>query len=224
MYSNLLKVIVFTVVALTLERYLFAKKKHLANQFIKQSIGHMMLYILLIWVFALLFALFKTSRIELSYHEEVDAYACDSQLDHHSELVYTLLKCIVAFVLPYTIIIILSCCLLCFLKKWSAKSRTALNGGNNNRYSRQRKIKRKSTKFVLAVVFSFLCTWSPLWIYQCLIFLTEFESVAIVILSNVTLILVYLGGVINPLLYMLLTENFREFSKSLNKKFRDSAK
>jgi hypothetical protein len=208
-------VIVYTVVALTLERYLFAKKNHVANQFSKPNIGPMTLYILLIWVFALLFTLFKTSHIELSYHAEVDAYACYSQLDHFSELVYTFFKCIVAFVLPYTIIIVLSCCLLCFLKKWPRRRPYNSGAVRTNRMSRKRRIKRKSTTFVMAVVFSFLCTWSPLWIYQCIILFTEFDSIAIVIASNVTLILVYSGGVINPLLYIILTENFRDFFKNL---------
>ena len=74
-------------------------------------------------------------------------------------------------------------------------------------------IKKRSVKLVLAVVFSFMCCWSPLWIFQIFIIFTKDDSSTIwlQIFLNITNVLVYLGGVINPLVYMLLTKNFREF-------------
>ena len=36
-------------------------------------------------------------------------------------------------------------------------------------------------------------------------------------MNNVNLIVVYMGGVIDPLLYMILTQNFREFLSKLLK-------
>lgn len=81
----------------------------------------------------------------------------------------------------------------------------------NHKTSKTLMIKRRTARFVLAVVFSFLCCWSPLWIFQIFIIFNESDSFWLQVLMNLTNILVYLGGVINPLLYMLLTENFREF-------------
>lgn len=37
-------------------------------------------------------------------------------------------------------------------------------------------------------------------------------------MNNINLMVVYLGGVINPLLYMILTQNFREFISKVFKK------
>jgi hypothetical protein len=191
---------------LTLERYLFVKQKSVAKQTDRSK---MIVYIVSMWTFASAFALVKTVWIQLSYHIEVDAYACDSQFDYKFEIIYTFSKWFIAFVLPYAVIILVSCFLLCFLNKWSDKPRP-LGSIQTNRANKQKAMKRKSTKFVLAVVLSFLYTWSPLWIYQCIILFTEFESFAIIIGSNITLILVYLGGVMDPLLYMILTENFEK--------------
>jgi hypothetical protein len=37
-------------------------------------------------------------------------------------------------------------------------------------------------------------------------------------MNNVNLMVVYLGGSLNPLLYMILTQNFREFISKVFKK------
>jgi hypothetical protein len=72
------------------------------------------------------------------------------------------------------------------------------------------RIKRKSTRFVLLVVFSFLCAWLPLWTFQIYILFTKKHTLALAVMSNVTLVVSYAGGILDPLLYLLLTENFRK--------------
>ncbi len=247
-------------------------------------------YIVILWVCAVSFALTKTLSIEQVYHAEADHYACGSTFNDKQEQIYTILKWIIAFVFPYTIIIVFSCMLLRFLKEWSnnanallsktvsscntvercekellvlqkasvvqtkgeckrrdsifktaccfcfgknsqsdLESKNTLNSNNNNtsnqmivkrmrmssapstHINRVTRIKQRSTRFVLAVVFSFLCTWSPLWVYQIILIFTEFQSIFLMIMHNLTLVITYVKGVLDPLFFLLLTENFREF-------------
>lgn len=77
--------------------------------------------------------------------------------------------------------------------------------------SRQSQIKKRTTRFVLALVISFLCAWSPLWIFQIVVTFTDSHSHYLQIARNLTLIGVYMEGVTNPLLFLILTETFREF-------------
>jgi hypothetical protein len=75
-------------------------------------------------------------------------------------------------------------------------------------HDRKRMMKR-SCKFILGIVFSFLCCWSPLWIIQLLLLFTQIDSKFLLILTNFSFVIVYLGGIINPLLFIILTKNFK---------------
>lgn len=99
----------------------------------------------------------------------------------------------------------------------SAHSRTQLivGPGVKKQGTRQSLIKKRTTRFVLAVVISFLCAWSPFWIFQIVVmFIESLESNLLPIARNLTLIFLYFEGVTNPLLFLILTENFREFVSS----------
>ena len=267
--------------ALTFERYLCLKE----NQLVvvnKQKVKLFITYITFLWIFAISFALTKTLYIKQVYHKDAGKYACGSTFNAKYKQIYTILQWIIAFVFPYSIIIIFSSLLLKFLHNWSMKSislhsapkkqnneviqeepfemeklvrsqissqskrnnlgNNIFSGGNdpaesillnnskcclNSTYSlpiensasalvRISMIKRRSTRFVLAVVISFLCTWSPFWIYQIIISFTEFQSIFLVIMHNLTLVCTYIEGVLDPLFYILLTENFRDFISKLN--------
>ena len=238
--------------------------------------------------------------------DENESYQCMSTSNDAFEQLYTISKLIIAFALPYSIIIVFSFFLLRFLKKWSIsanklrqnanpngillsnqtnaksdaqteslnsktnsnnalieldkiliakkdslKSRTlnleikkSLLHVNNSKTSnenisysksnelsklnttiynpnnRRNIIKRRTTRFVLAIVFSFLCCWSPLWIFTIIMTFADPKSVFFKIMSNITMMIVYLGGVINPLLYMFLTQNFREYASEILRKFK----
>ncbi|CAF0721913.1 unnamed protein product [Brachionus calyciflorus] len=288
---------VFTVAALTLERYFcLREKKMVENDKSKCSI--VFVYILLLWAFAIGFSMPKTLSIVEVYSNETESFVCASLFDQSHEEIYTIAKWIIAFALPYTIIIVFSSLLLKFLKEWSDRSKLLHNASksanlsktlhqislkvskngdskdansdgallcehkteiskinsSSDQESKTRRvflsflimgkenakktkrveslvlkknikeprstiIKRRTTRFVLAVVISFLCAWSPLWIFQIVVTFTESQTLFLKLMSNLTLIIVYLGGVINPLLYMILTNNFREFFSELLKKF-----
>lgn len=266
--------------ALTLERYFCLREnKIIENDKSKCSI--VCIYIILLWAFSIGFSMPKTLSIIEVFNNETQTNVCASLFDQAHEEIYTVAKWIIAFALPYMIIIVFSGLLLKFLKEWSARAKLLHNNtkkpknfipysvaskneddlsekknlkDNTNQMefpkksknflsslvmwkktksnksfstvvvkrhvkeSRTTKIKRRTTRFVLAVVISFLCAWSPLWMFQIAVTFSESQNFFLKLMSNLTLIIVYLGGVINPLLYMILTNNFREFISSLFKK------
>ena len=257
--------IVYTIAALTFERYYCVREKKLNRKVARRYI---LIYIISLWTLAICYALPGTLSVVLRRHEESDY--CDSLLSDSFLKIYISSKFIVCFAFPYAVLIVFSIMLLVFLKNWSDKAKrlnlttscgeatinleqteTALhtlfidkdNETSNyesirsqsllrSKTSKQTKntktkknkreiIKRRSTRFVLAIVSSFLCCWSPLWIFQLinLILQNTYEPEWLKIMNNINIILVYLGGALNPLLFMLLTENFRElvFKKILEK-------
>jgi competence protein ComGC len=273
------KVIVYTIAALTFERYYCVREKTVNK---KVSRRYILIYIIILWSLALLYALPGTMSVVLRNHEE--SHYCDSLLSDSFLKIYISSKFIVCFAFPYTVLIIFSILLLVFLKKWSNNAKKLKKRTNSEaitehvvdneqietalqnlfdkeaspmdlirssvRFNRksedcQKKsfqqittklgketkkgkkedkrmmIKRRSTRFVLAVVSSFLCCWSPLWLFQLinLILQNTYEPEWLKLMNNFNIILVYGGGAINPLLFMLLTENFREkvFKKIIDK-------
>ena len=267
--------IVYTVAALTIERY-FCLRKNVIIENDRSKSRAILFYNIFLWTLAILFALPKT--LSICVLTEKNLSYCHSSFNKEFEKAYTIFKCIAAFAFPYLLIMIFSILLLKFLKDWSKKSQL-LHGSTfprsvthdkeeemsdlvkrcdtkksspkllNKKYKlkfkctcntlsfnvgcrtksllepkpqcRITRIKRKTTRFVLAIVISFLCCWSPLWIFQIInIFYPKiFVSVWLHVMMNLYIILVYLGGVINPLLYILLTENFKNFvSKNFSKR------
>ena len=81
--------------------------------------------------------------------------------------------------------------------------------------SRVNMIKKRTTFFVLAVAISYLITWSPLWAFQVYIEFGEDETQYIQIINSIIFVFHYLNGVINPLLFMFLTQNFKDYYAKL---------
>lgn len=142
----------FTVSALTIERYTCLKEKSLnPNDACKKRV--IFIYIVVLWVSAVGFSLPKAlSIVEKTYKSNNGTETivqCESTFDQSYEVVYTISKWIVAFLLPYGLIIFFSCCLLRFLTKWSNRSKrlhqtnrtrtanekqsTITNGSNNDK-------------------------------------------------------------------------------------------
>jgi len=306
---------VYTIVALTIERYHCIKDhKFIEND--KNKLKIIIVYIVLLWISAICFTLAKTLSIRISSDpSEMLINGCMSSFDETDEKIFTILKLLIAFALPYTLIIIFSIFLLKFLNEWSKTSQNlAVNKAtffivnstlnytleksavenienkenniqieynkntlnvpvanqmtkgysdssltsitklkcdhqntenlklnrplscsqmtyqsceitnaisNSQRLTRKEMMKRRSTKFVMAVVISFLCCWSPLWLFQLIMsFFDPKNSNFMRIFNNLTLIIVYCSCVFNPLLYMLLTENFREYVREIFKKIK----
>ncbi len=197
--------IVFTIAALTLERYFCIKEKKLIENDTSKA-KHICIYILVLWFLAICYTLPKAFSIKEEVYQE-NIIMCGSSMSDFYDKINTILKWIISFVFPYTVIIVNSILLLKFLKEWSQKSNnltkiqtktspssplisntnvdaiqvdTGLKGskllnvnpncsGNNkkpemqknnlNKNTRSMMIKRRTTRFVLAIVFSFLCCW-----------------------------------------------------------------
>ena len=214
----LYQVIVYTVAALTIERYFCLRKNKIIENDRSKS-RTILFYNIFLWSLAILFALPKT--LSITVLTEKNLSYCFSSFNKEFEKVYTIFKCVAAFAFPYFLIMIFSILLLKFLKNWSKKSQLLhgsgypksttsekgeelsdlMNKGNDvkkispknspelsiKKYKlkficrcnslsfkvgfhtkslpdskpqcRITRMKRKTTRFVLAIVISFLCCW-----------------------------------------------------------------
>ena len=211
--------IVYTIAALTFERYYCVREKSVKK---KVSRRYTLAYIIILWSLAILYALPGTMSVVLRTHEESNY--CDSLLADSFLKIYISSKFVICFAFPYIVLIVFSTLLLVFLKKWSNNAKKfkikskyggcvtdqavdneqtetalqvlfdkepspvlptrssvklnrnsmdlvkkSLQGTLFNKETKKSKkddkrmmIKRRSTRFVLAVASSFLCCWSPL--------------------------------------------------------------
>lgn len=120
---------------------------------------------------------------------------------------YVQLKFVCAFLLPSLLTCTFSLRLIVFLHRWSLRSRRlSLSHRSLNIY------KRRATTLVLLIIISFFLLWSPLWILQLYdTFNRRGPTPYIQILNFLTLVFVYANGLLNPLIYLILTQNFRDY-------------
>ena len=234
---------VHSIAALTLERYFCLRdSKKISNDKLKTLI--IVIFIICLWIIAFAFALPKS----LSIIQRVDGD--NSQLvstwSQTKNKIYFSFILILFFVLPYAIIIIFSINILIFLREWVKKSNnltsfrksrksseTSLKGSLARRLSmtlqrsttrtletRVNIIKKRTTFFVLAVAISYLITWSPLWAFQIYNEFATSETQYIMIINSIVFVFHYLNGIINPLLFMFLTQNFKDYYAKLKNDFR----
>jgi hypothetical protein len=253
-------VIGFSIATLTLERYLFLKKKFIiSEQLLRKRTSLFIFYIMMLWIFAMLFSAIKSKSIILVYHEETNVHTCGSTMTYKADLFYTFVKYALAFIIPFTMIITFCFLLIRLLKKLDKSQpnfehTTSLNAltisnqsiGNretemialnlsvvdpnllnqssqmpkNSTFELSKKRKRRSTRLVLAIAVSFLICWLPMWLFNFLMMLSEYDSIFVRILRNFTFFLVYMNGVLNPFIYMILTENFKFFCEKIFKSTR----
>ena len=127
---------------------------------------------------------------------------------------YVKLKFVFAYLFPSLITCFFSFRLIIFVHQWSKKSRRLSSTNNATNF-----YKRRATTLVLSIIISFFVLWSPLWILQFYdIFNKGGPTIYIQILNFVTLVFVYTNGLLNPLFYLILTQNFRDYLKT-NKYF-----
>jgi len=207
----------------------------------------MRIYIILLWTLAFGFSLLKAIHIEIVNYNDVSV--CASSMSNLYERIFAIVFLIVAFFIPYSLIITTSILIIKFLRNWTRKSEILMMISNNitsrktlsqniddepserfvteNSYFNSRKtvsslnrtrtmyfsnrkwMIKRTTKFILGIVISFLCCWSPLWTIQLLLLFTQTDSNILLVLTNISFIIVYLGGIINPLLFLILTKNFK---------------
>ena len=86
-------------------------------------------------------------------------------------------------------------------------------GGENCNGKLKRSIRRKASRLVLIIVLFFFIQWIPLWIFH---FYDEFfnDHKTDIYLANVIItVLSYSNTVANPVMYMLVTYNFKSYCK-----------
>ncbi|CAF4033016.1 unnamed protein product [Rotaria sordida] len=168
-------------------------------------------YINVLWIFAILFPLPMSSS--LFVHNRTRAALASGVSECRSSWTpgelsrYVQLKFACAFLLPSLITCTFSFRLILFLHRWSMRSRRlSLSHRSLNVY------KRRATTLVLLIIISFFVLWSSLWILQLDdTFNGRGPTPYIQILNFVTLVFVYATGLLNPLLYLILTQNFRDY-------------
>jgi hypothetical protein len=148
--------------------------------------------------------------------------SCESKLDEGQLLAHEIILYIVAFLIPYSIIVLFSLKLLKFLRNWLKRKEKL------TRTSVTRK-RTRGVKLVLCIVLSYLICYTPFWAFK---FYTRFlvdekvlqRPLLQRILSYVHLLVVLLNhfeGVLNPLFFIVLTERFcLTFSKHRQRRSR----
>lgn len=75
-------------------------------------------------------------------------------------------------------------------------------------------IRRKAVRMVLVIILLFLIQWTPFWIFQIFNLFSTAKIEYIQLINMIVSTLSYSNTVANPVLYMLLTYNFKEYVKS----------
>ncbi|CAF2010661.1 unnamed protein product [Rotaria magnacalcarata] len=224
-------VIVYTVAALSIERYIDASSILPAKFHSTITAG----LLVLIWTLGLLlpcpfiFYTYLSKTPSISNHntnatstKTTIVYSCQSYLTEKELFVHEMLLYITAFIIPYSIIVVFSLKLLKFLRVWIKRKQQL------TRTSVTRK-RTRGVKLVLCIVLSFLICFTPFWTFK---FYTRFivdENVVQQlllqrILSYLHLLVVLINhfeGILNPLFFIVLTERFcLTFSKRRQRKSR----
>ena len=169
-----------------------------------------MSYIIVLWLFAILFPLPMSSSLFVHNRTRTGISECRSKWTPAELSRYVQLKFACAFLLPSLITCTFSFRLILFLHRWSLRSRRlSLSHRSLNLY------KRRATTLVLLIIISFFVFWSPLWILQLYdTFNQRGPTPYIQILNFLTLVFVYANGLLNPLFYLILTQNFRDYIRT----------
>jgi amino acid transporter len=135
--------------------------------------------------------------------------SCESYLTERALFVHEIILYVIAFLIPYSIIVLFSLKLLKFLRDWLKRKEKLTRASITKKRTR-------GVKLVLCIVLSFLICFTPFWAFK---FYTRFlvdENVVQRpllqrILSYLHLLVVLLNhfeGVLNPLFFIVLTERF----------------
>lgn len=149
-------------------------------------------------------------------------YSCQSYLTENELFVHEIILYVIAFIIPYSIIVLFSLKLLKFLRVWLKRKEKLTRTGITRKRTR-------GVKLVLCIVLSFLICFTPFWAFK---FYTRFivdenvvrRPVLQRILSYLHLLVVLINhfeGILNPLFFIVLTERFcLTFSKHRNRHAR----
>ena len=215
----------YTIAALSVERYIDARSK-LAAKFrflitfislaIIWTVGLVLPYPFIFYTFLYdqTSTINKNSTISLS-----PILTCRSVLSEHVLLIYEIILYIIAFIIPYSIIVLFSLKLLRFLRQW-------LNRKQKLTRLTMTKKRTRGVKLVLCIVLSFLICYTPFWIFK---FYTSFlvdETIRrrpllrrfLTYAHQLVVLLSHVEGILNPLFFIVLTKHFcLTFSKHRRK-------
>ncbi|CAF1573186.1 unnamed protein product, partial [Didymodactylos carnosus] len=223
---------VYTITALSVERYIdVTETNRRYNDQMKLII--VLLYIVILWICAICFPLPMSSSIFVnnrtssirsnnytgqnrtrSIKTTTIVSECKSTWTNADQSKFVNIKFVSAFLLPSFITCTFSFRLILFLHRWS-KQKTYRRTSYSNAFRTVNVYKRRATTLVLIIIIIFFLLWSPFWILQLYDSLNTHPTRYIQILNFLTLVLVYANGFLNPLLYLILTQNFREYMKNI---------
>jgi len=163
---------VYTVAALSLERYLIVadSKRNFDKISDKFKLFIVYFYLAIIWFIGIIFSLPLILNIHLGKSAE-DNYTCELNIDETKKNILFIAKFIFIFLMPFTIILFSSVKLILFLKN---KKKNSVSLKFSKRKSLQgekilivktngRNHHKKAIKIVLSIVFMFIIQWLPLW-------------------------------------------------------------
>jgi hypothetical protein len=149
-------------------------------------------------------------------------FSCESRLTERQLLVHEIILYVVAFIIPYSIIVIFSLKLLKFLRDW-------LNRKQKLTRTSVAKKRTRGVKLVLCIVLSFLVCYTPFWAFKFYTRHLVDDDVAqrpllqrfLYYMHSLVVLLNHFEGLLNPLFFILLTERFcLTFSKHRQRRSR----
>lgn len=219
---------VYTVTALSVERYVevIDKKKRLESYSNKFKLLIILVYLIILWIVAIMFSLpmVLSTKIEIAPDY---TYTCDTKWSEKELNMFFIVKFVISFIIPFTIITFSSTKLLIFLKKWKksnpAAEPTSQRASVNEKSlldrsrikkpankTRKNQMREKAIKIVLSIVLLFFLQWTPLWLTELYKAMSTNLIDNIQLISSIITLVSYSNSVSNPLLYLFLTVNFRK--------------
>lgn len=162
---------VYSIAALSFERFLVVTDnknslEKLSDDFKKTIV---FIYISIIWLIGVLISLPLLNHIKLSKAKN-HTYSCELDINENKHNIIIILRFILIFLIPFTIILISSIKLIVFLRKRTTpsmilKEKTSITSRkkslvvvSSNKYNQ---IQRKAINIVLSIVLMFLIQWLP---------------------------------------------------------------
>ena len=223
-----IQVIVYTVAALSIERYIDARSKlaprvrlciTFTSLIVIWILGILLPYPFVFYTF--LYDQTKTPNYTLRRNltQASPVLTCRSVLSERALVTYEVILYVIAFIIPYAIIVVFSLKLLKFVREWLTRKQKL------TRLSVTKK-RTRGVKLVLCIVLSFLLCYTPFWTFKVYTsfllddtidqrpYLRRFLSYA----HQVVVLLSHFEGILNPLFFIILTEHFcLTFSKHRQK-------
>lgn len=151
----------------------------------------------------------QTNSINKNSTKLAPMLTCRSVLSERALLIYEIILYVIAFIIPYLIILIFSLKLLRFLHQWLNRKRKLTRLAITKKRTR-------GVKLVLCIVLSFLICYTPFWVFK---FYTSFlldETIRrrpllkrfLKYAHQLVVLLSHIEGILNPLFFIVLTEHF----------------